>query len=365
MVRLLNGLRIVEVSAFIAAPYCGHTLAGLGAEVIRIDPPEGGLDFDRWPLSPQGGSLYFAGLNHLKRLETADLRSDAGREFVDRVITETKGGGIVLTNLSPKQLAFDRLKAIRTDVILVTLEGHRDGRTAVDYTVSAASGLPLLTGTEEKLGPINNPLPAWDLLAGLHMAVAILAAERLRSLTGEGAWIRLALADVMRAAMTTLGLVGEVQLGGQPRPALGNHLYGTFGHDFVTRDGARVMLVAITGRQWTALGEVTGLAAEFAGIGQRLGLDLANTAGRYHAREDIRAALDGWFAGRDFSELTAVFKGTAVCWEPYQTVSQLAGPGGGILGNPIFSEVDHPGVGRVSTVGPVFELVGEENNINR
>ena len=359
MYQLLTGLRIVEVSAFIAAPYCGQTLAGLGAEVIRIDPPEGGLDFDRWPLSPQGGSIYFTGLNHLKRLETADLRSDAGRAFVDRLITETRGGGIVLTNLSPKVLAYERLKAIRPDVILVTLEGHRDGRTAVDYTVSAASGLPLLTSTEEKAGPINNPLPAWDLLAGLHMAVAILAAERRRSLTGEGAWIRLALADVMRAAMTTLGFVGEVQLGCPPRPALGNHLYGTFGHDFLTSDGVRLMLVAITGRQWTALGEVTGLAAEFARIGERMGMDLAKTADRYHAREEIRAVLDRWFAGNSFAEVAASFADTPVCWEPYQTVEQLAGPGGGIFGNPIFTEVEHPGVGRVSTVGPVFELMGE------
>lgn len=74
----LDGLRVVEISAFVAAPLGGATLAALGADVIRIDPPGGGIDFGRWPLY-EGRSLYWAGLNQGKRSVTIDTRTDVGR----------------------------------------------------------------------------------------------------------------------------------------------------------------------------------------------------------------------------------------------------------------------------------------------
>src|SRR5690349_24883658 len=96
---ILAGMRIVEVSAFVAAPLGGATLAALGADVIRVDPPGGGIDIDRWPLH-RGRSLYWAGLNQGKRSVTIDTRTEAGRMMVARLITAPgEGGGILLTNL--------------------------------------------------------------------------------------------------------------------------------------------------------------------------------------------------------------------------------------------------------------------------
>src|SRR5436305_7169144 len=84
---ILDGLRVVELSAFIAAPLGGATLAALGADVIRVDPPGGGIDIGRWPLGPDGRSLYWQGLNRGKRSLALDLRSAAGRELVRRLAT--------------------------------------------------------------------------------------------------------------------------------------------------------------------------------------------------------------------------------------------------------------------------------------
>lgn len=96
---ILSGLRIVEISAFVAAPLGGATLASLGADVIRVDPPGGGIDINRWPLH-DGHSLYWAGLNQGKRSVTIDTRGDEGRQLVRRLITAPgDGGGILLTNL--------------------------------------------------------------------------------------------------------------------------------------------------------------------------------------------------------------------------------------------------------------------------
>ena len=95
----LAGLRIIEVSSFVAAPLGGMTLAQLGAEVIRIDPLGGAPDTTRWPLAPNGGSLYWAGLNKGKRSVTLDLRSpDGQRAVADLVASSGPDGGIVLTN---------------------------------------------------------------------------------------------------------------------------------------------------------------------------------------------------------------------------------------------------------------------------
>src|ERR1700694_4693734 len=96
---ILSGLRLVAMSAFVAAPLGGATLAAMGADVIRIDPVGGGIDIGRWPLH-RGRSLYWAGRNQGKRSVTLDLRSEAGREQAARIITAPgEGGGILLTNL--------------------------------------------------------------------------------------------------------------------------------------------------------------------------------------------------------------------------------------------------------------------------
>ncbi|MGA8401422.1 MAG: CoA transferase, partial [Stellaceae bacterium] len=259
MNQLLADLRIVEFSAFVAAPLGGMTMAQLGAEVIRIDPLKGGIDHYRWPVTAGGASLYWAGLNKAKRSVALALDKPEGRELAKAIATAPgPGGGIVLTNLPPLPgLDYASLKAARDDIIMLRLIGNRDGSAAVDYTVNAASGFPLVTGDGSR--PVNNVLPAWDVATGLYLSTALLAAERHRARTGAGQEVVAALADVMLAMMGHLGYIGDVQVNGTSRPPLGNDLYGSFGRDFATADGRRVMIIALTPRQWRALGRATGL----------------------------------------------------------------------------------------------------------
>src|SRR5215210_6968439 len=102
MEGVLSGLRIVEGSAFVAAPLGGMTLAQLGADVIRFDQIGGGLDYHRWPLAAGGQSLFWAGLNKGKRSIALDLRSPEGRELAAALVTapdvEGTTGGLFLTN---------------------------------------------------------------------------------------------------------------------------------------------------------------------------------------------------------------------------------------------------------------------------
>src|SRR6478752_4646034 len=280
MNRLLQDLRIVEFSAFVAAPLGGMTMAQFGAEVIRIDPIGGAIDYNRWPVADSGASLYWAGLNKAKRSVALALDKPEGRDLAQAIATAPgPGGGIVLTNLPPLPgLDYASLRAKRDDVILLRLLGNRDGSAAVDYTVNAASGFPLVTGnnTGSSAGalPVNHVLPAWDIAAGLYLSTAMLAAERHRARTGEGQEVTAALSDVMLATVGHLGYVGDVHINGTARPAIGNDLYGSFGRDFATADGRRVMIIALTPRQWRAIGRATGLDDKLALVGGLMEVDL-------------------------------------------------------------------------------------------
>jgi 2-methylfumaryl-CoA isomerase len=347
----LKGLRIVECAAFVAVPLCGNVLAQLGAEVIRIDPIGGAPDIHRWPVSDDGHSLYWAGLNSAKRSVALDLKSEKGKAIARRLITAPgEGAGIFVTNATQPLFPIEELRRLRPDLISLTLQGYPDGEPAVDYTVNAETGLPYLTGPGTGDLPVNHSLPAWDIAAGLHAAIALLAAERQRRLSGRGTDLQLALSDVALWTLTTLGYSGEIEVAKQARPRLGNFVYGTFGKDFESADGKRLMLIPITTRQWQNLVRVAGLAEKLISLGQRLGLDLDDEGDRYRAREEIGALFEAWCHRHALADLAQLLSTAKVCWAPYRRPDEIlslfnrAGAG-------VFEKVRHPDFGPITVAG--------------
>ena len=355
MTQVLDGLTVIEGSAFVAAPLGGMTLAQLGADVIRFDDLGGGLDHQRWPLADNGDSLFWAGLNKGKRSIRVDLHSGAGRELVAALIA---AAGTFVTNFPARGwLAYDRLRADREDLVMVALTGNRDGTSEVDYTVNPATGFPWATGPRNLAEPLNSVLPAWDAVMGGLAATGLLAADRHRARTGEGQLVGLSLSDVAFAMVGHLGRVAEAQLGGQDSTRDGNYLYGAFGHDFEIRCGRRVMIVALTGRQWAALLDVTGKHDAMQKIAQATDADLDTESGRYAARDLIAAVLRPWFAERDLDQVRAAFTGTGVSWGPYQTFRQLVTEDPRCsTDNPMWQTVEHPGVGRYLMPGTPLDF---------
>jgi 2-methylfumaryl-CoA isomerase len=347
---VLGGLRVIEGSAFVAAPLGGMTLAQNGADVIRYDQIGGGLDADRWPLAESGRSLFWAGLNKGKRSIQIDLRSEPGRELVTELVAQA---GCLLTNFPARGwLDYDRLRGRRPDLIMVALSGNPDGTSEVDYTVNPATGFPWATGPRNLAEPLNSVLPAWDIAMGGLAAFGLLTAERHRTRTGEGQIIRMALSDVAFAMVGNLGRIAEVQLGGRDQPKDGNYLYGAFGHDFATADDRRLMVVALTARQWRSLQDATGIEEACTTLERVTGHDLSTETGRFEARDLIAAVLRPWFAARTLAEVRAAFAETGVSWGPYQTFRQLVtedlrcSPQ-----NPMFENVAHPGTQPYLTPG--------------
>ncbi|MGQ0619344.1 MAG: CoA transferase [Panacagrimonas sp.] len=346
---ILQGLRVVEVSAFVAAPLGGMTLAQLGADVIRIDPISGGLDYRRWPVTADNTSLFWAGLNKSKRSVAIDINQPQGRELAQALITAPgEDAGILLTNFPPRGwLDFETLQKARADLIQLTIQGDHHGGSAVDYTVNPKVGIPYLTGPPGHEGAVNHVLPAWDLITGQMAAVGLLAAERHRRRSGEGQHIKLALEDVALAALGHLGFIAEAQLGHE-RPRYGNDLFGAFGRDFVTADGVRIMVVGLTSKQWRSLCTATGIGDQIKMLAARLGVNLDLEGERFEARDDIAALVGPWIASRSLADVAAVFDAQSVCWGRYQSVKQLVESDPACSeANPMFSTVQQPGVGNI------------------
>ena len=359
---ILAGLRVVELGAFIAGPFGGVALASLGAEVIRVDPPGGGIDINRGPRF-EGRSLYWAGINQGKRSVTIDTRTEQGRRRVISLITAPgEGAGIVLTNLPVAEWnSYEELRKLRPDVIMVVITGQQDGASAVDYTVNAGLGFPWITGPEGHDGPVNHVLPAFDVMTGYCAAMAIVAADRHRRMTGKGQLVEIALADVALAAAGHLGYIAEAILNPEPRGRHGNDVYGTFGHEFATGDGRRVMVLGLTARQFRNLVEATELVDEMAALESRLALDFRDEDHRWRARKQICELLEPWFNARSLADVQVALDEHGVLWGPYQTFKQFVKEDKRMSEpNPMVAQVKHPGFGTVATVASPLRFSGAD-----
>ena len=359
---ILSGMRVVEAAAFVAAPLGGMTLAQMGADVIRIDALGGGLDYRRWPVTEDGTSLFWCGLNKSKRSVALDLQSPQGREIAMALATAPgENAGLFLTNFPPRGwLDPDKLRARRADLIQLTLMGDRHGGSAVDYTVNARVGVPLFTGEPGGDEPVNHVLPAWDLVTGQMVAVGLLAAERHRRLTGEGQHVKLALQDVGLAAARLLD-EAQVVHHGQPRQRHGNELFGAFGRDFPTADGERVMVVGLTANQWKSLCEALAMQAEVDALAARLGLDLREEGNRFRARRELGEIVGPRIAARTLAELAEMFDRLRVCWDRYQTIERLVRDDPECSpANPMFATITQPGVGPMLAAGLPLDFSARE-----
>lgn len=364
MHSLLKGMRVVEAGAFIAAPSCGLHLLQMGAEVIRIDTIGGGPDFLRWPRSPEGASFYWEGLNKGKKSIAIDLAKPEGRELAQALITAPgPGAGLFLTNFPADGfLAHEALASRRPDLITVRITGWADGRNAVDYTVNAELGMPLMTGPAS-LGnePVNHVLPAWDLLTGAYAAFTMVAAERQRERTARGQEIRIPLGDVAMASLANIGQVAEVTISGTDRPRFGNALFGAFGRDFLTRDGERIMLVAITPRQWSGLLAALDLGGRVAVLEGELGVSFARDEGlRFEHRERLFALAAEAVTQRTLDEIGPMLDGAGVTWSKYRSLGEALKTDRLFARNPLFSDMLHPSGHRYPTPAAPAKIVGVE-----
>lgn len=339
MYQLLKGLSIIEVSSFVASPTIGLYCAQMGAEVIRVDHKAGGLDYDRYLLTREGRSLSWENLNRGKKSLALDLRSGEGRELC---VELARTVGQCVTNL-PEQsfLSHGAMADGRPDMVSVRIMGWHDGRQAMDFTVNAASGYPLMCGPEEwdqsTAPPVNQVLPAWDFITGAYGAFALLAALRHRDATGEGSEVRIPLGNVAIGTMANSGSMAEMLYRGEDRERLGNAIWGAFGRDFISRDGKRFMVAALTPKQWDGLVAAFGIAGDIAALEAELGVRFADgDTPRFTHRKRLFALFQQAAGAHDYDTLAARMGEHGCTFERYRTMHEAANDPVLVADNPLF-----------------------------
>ncbi len=353
MYNLLSGLCIIEASSFVASPSAGLYLAQMGAEVIRVDQIGGGPDYNRWPKHDNGRSLYWENLNRAKKSVSLNLGSSEGRALLQELVRKT---GQFITNFPADGfLSHDRLSAGREDLITVRVMGMADGASALDYTVNSAVGYPDLTGPGPE--PVNHVLPAWDLLTGAYAAFAMMAAVHSRASSGQGQEVRIPLSDVAIGTVANLGGIAEMYSTGRNRDRMGNALFGAFGRDFLTADGKRLMIMAITPKQWAGLVKVFGIADEIAVIETERGVTFDRDEGtRFEHRDALFPLVEAKAATWRYADLKDALDAVGGCYGPYQTMYEAAHDPVLVGNNPIFghasnpSGFDYPAAGALATI---------------
>ncbi|MCP4794380.1 MAG: 2-methylfumaryl-CoA isomerase, partial [Actinomycetia bacterium] len=283
-------------------------------------------------------------------------------EAQDLVAELVGRAGNFLTNFpAVGWLSYESLRQHGDGLVMVAITGNHDGTTAVDYTVNCAVGYPSVTGHADDPRPVNNVVPAWDLVCGQMAAVGLLAADRRRILEGVGDLVTLALSDVALATVSMLGSLAEAQLLGTQREAIGNDLYGAYGSDFPTGDGRRVMVVAISPKQWRGLQSATGTTDAVEALADELGVDFVDEGERYLARDRLGGLFGPWFAARTLAEVASGLDAEGVCWGPYRTFIEMVDEDQRCSTvNPLFADLDQPGVGRHLVCGSPLAFAGVE-----
>jgi 2-methylfumaryl-CoA isomerase len=162
---------------------------------------------------------------------------------------------------------------------------------------------------------------------------------------------------VALAMLGNLGILGEVMVNGVDRPKYGNALYGAFGQDFPTADGRRVMVVALTDRQWAGLLAATGLAGEAKALGERLGLRLELEGDRFRARKELAALFAPWFAARRVADFAGAFDRGGVTWSEFRSFGQAVAEDPDLSErHPMFELLEQPGIGRYLAPGLPLEF---------
>ena len=260
----LDGVRVLEATTTWAGPMCGCMLADLGADVIKVEDPRGEIARRAPPFLPGTDppvSFMHATVNRNKRSLSLDLRTEPGREVF---LALARRSDIVVENFRPGTmsgwgLGYDAVRACKTSVIYVSISGYGQfgphcERVGYDPLAQAASGFLSLNGAPDG-DPVKAPTFLADDLAGLHAALATLAALRHRDRTGEGQHVDVSLLDSMLFQSTgylTLGALG-VDL-----PRLGNEFrIAAPANTYHCRDG-RVMAGVLLDAHWQKLARLIG-----------------------------------------------------------------------------------------------------------
>ncbi len=349
----LKDIRVLDISRVLAGPFCSMILGDLGADVVKVEPPEGDLTRLWGPPFIDGESGYYLSVNRNKRSICIDLSRSEGRE----VLYDLAGrSDVFLENFRPGVaqrlgVGFNAIKEVKEDIVYCSISGFgQDGpyreRASFDIILQALGGFMSITG-EEGRPPIRNGVATADLGAGLHAVIAILAALLRRVRTGEGEYIDVSILDGQVYWLTYMAqhyfLTGEspVRMGSR-HPQIMPY------QAFPTADG-HIVVAAASEKFWKGLCEAIGredliIVEEF-----------RTNESRVINRETLEPILEDVFRSRRTEDWVGVLQSRGVPCAPVNRVGEvLSDPQ--ILHRELVREVRHSSVGPIRQLAPPFRF---------
>ena len=316
----LAGVLIADFSRVLAGPYCTMLLADLGADVIKVESPQGD-DTRRWvpPVTDDGVATYFLAINRNKRSVALDLATEAdvsaARELARRadvLVENFKPGGLAKFGLD-----YDSVSAVNSGIVYASISGFGAGGghdlPGYDLMVQAISGLMSLTGDPDG-PPYRAGISVFDVIAGLHTAIGILAALRQRAATGLGQHVE---ASLMASALSAMvNQTSAYAAGGVTPVRMGNSHPSLFPYEPLPTASGELIVTAGNDVQFRKLCRVLG--AEQLADDSRF----AGTDGRTAHRDQLRPLLTDLLARRPAEEWFSELIAAGVPCGPINTVAQ-------------------------------------------
>lgn len=366
-VRPLEGFRVLACENGLAGPLCSRLLSDFGADVVKIERPGSGDVTRAWDTGAAGLSSGFVWMNRGKRSVALDVKSDASRPVLDRLIERSD---VFLVNFSPgwaerMGLAEPAVRALRPDIVYTEITGYGTSgpyadKNAYDLVVQGEAGLIALGGTEEE--PVRVAVPACDIGAGTYAALGTLAALLRRASTGEGERVDVSLFDVMLDWIGYYPHFWWHRREAPRRTGMRHPLFVPYGPQFAA-DGRLVNLAVLSPEHWQAFCvdviERLDLYAD-----ERYG----SMEGRVANRAELEPAIEAVFRARPAAEwLERLERAGIPCGAVNELpdvmehpqllhnglVTQLASPVGMIpsIGSPIVLDGGRPELGAVPELG--------------
>ena len=344
----LEGVRVLDLTRVLAGPFATQNLGDLGAEILKIEPPEKGDETRQFAPFVSGESHYFLALNRNKKSLVIDLKTPEGADLLKKLVAKSD---ILIENfragvMDKLGLGFKELSAINPRLIYCAISGFGmsgplKDRPAFDIVTQALTGVLSVNGARDQ-PPVKLGLPLGDLVGGIFGPIAVLAALHERSVTGRGRLIDISLFDGLTGM---LGYLAQLALitGEDPRPVGSSHPtivpYGSFR----ASDG-EIIIAALSDVFWQKLCEALGLT-ELSGRPQ-----LESNSGRREHRDEINQAIAGVIAQRSVSHWEELFRKFDVPHAPVLGVTAaLSQPHA--MAREMVTSVEHATAGTIKIVG--------------
>lgn len=347
MAAALEGVLVADFSHVFAGPYCTMTLADMGAEVIKIEPPQGDASRGYPPLNAQGESPSFLSMNRNKKgivLDLADSRGQAAaRELAERadVLVENFATGVMQRlGLDYESIAARNPRLIYCSISAYGRSGPYAGRAGYDPVIQAESGMLSLNGDPGGT-PYRSGVAFVDLGAGMFAAQAVLAALYARTVNGHGQFIDVPLYD-SAISLTCYHAMTFLSSGRHPgRQGNGSPIVGPMGL-FDAKDGKFFLTIA-GDSVWRKLVKALGDPPELAGP------DFATNAQRVQRSDDLAALLGAYFRSQPLDHWIARLRNHGVPAGPVRDIPEAA-QAPETIERGIVGMAPHAGSGRVPNV---------------